>query len=218
MATQEALAVILRQWADIEALLTVEELTRIANMGGLTMRGAGPGEPEAVLDVIRPVLANDHPVWDALASEPIPVVRSMHYQVPGLEIAERAQDALASPWVAADQAADALAAASRQAILSFGALPADDEADISEVYLLAINDGGRRWYPSFQFETTDPRRQYPVVAALWSALGADEDPAGAAAWWLMPNPWLAARPADLLGTPREAELGYAADQLASDSW
>jgi hypothetical protein len=84
--------------------------------------------------------------------------------------------------------------------------------------LLSLRQGDRAYCPLFQFASAHPYRQHELVAALWQRLDADSDPAGATAWWLTRSPWLDARPADLLGTGRDAEIGYAADQLANDNW
>ncbi|MFI2641197.1 hypothetical protein [Streptomyces sp. NPDC018610] len=63
--------------------------------------------------------------------------------------------------------------------------------------------------PAFQF---DPRTRepYPVVVEINRLLSADEDPWGAADWWLGSNVWLDAAPAELLGTGADHALLSAA--------
>lgn len=58
-----------------------------------------------------------------------------------------------------------------------------------------------------------PRFQFSECSLPWMAvlevnrlLEADRDPWGAADWWLSPNAWLGATPAELLGGPRERQL------------
>jgi hypothetical protein len=217
VAVEDALAVVLSDWTDIEPLLTVRELTELADIGWGTMRGAGSGRSAAVFSVVAEALPPDHAAWPALqarfdpGSSPIPVIAV------DVELIDRAVAALASPMSTVDAAADALAEESSAGLLRFGAVPADREAAEGEFWL-SVRVGGEAFYPLFQFESTGPYRQYEIVARLRSQLDADEDPAGAAAWWLTSNPWLSARPADLLGTGREGEIAYAADQLANDSW
>ncbi|MFF5443917.1 hypothetical protein [Streptomyces sp. NPDC012888] len=64
--------------------------------------------------------------------------------------------------------------------------------------------GGLVRLPDFQF--TADGTVHPVVREVNLLLDADEDPWGAADWWLCPNAWLDAVPAALLGTPHEARL------------
>ncbi|MEV7160555.1 DUF3168 domain-containing protein [Streptomyces microflavus] len=53
--------------------------------------------------------------------------------------------------------------------------------------------------PAFQLDPASGT-PYPVVVEINRLLSADEDPWGAADWWLGPNVWLDAAPARLLGT------------------
>ena len=134
-----------------------------------------------------------------------------------LELADRAAHALDSPGRAADELADSLEEESGARLLRFGVRSAS-RAPAEDQHLLFLRIGGETFYPSFQFVSRGHRRQHDIVRRLWYKLGADADTAGAVAWWLTANPWLAARPADLLGTARESEIEYAADQLANDNW
>lgn len=71
-------------------------------------------------------------------------------------------------------------------------------------------DGAVR-LPRFQFSAD--ALPWPVVLEVNELLGADEDPWGAADWWLSANAWLAASPAALLGTGRDGDLVGAARAL-----
>jgi hypothetical protein len=217
VAIEDALQLILSEWPDIEPLLTVSELTALASISRVTMRGAGSGRSEAVFRVIAAALSPGHAAWPALRDQFDHGFRSRPGTPPDVDLIDRAGLALDNPLSAVDAVADALAAESRAALLQFGALEAGPDAEGGELWL-SIRIDDQMFYPLFQFASTRPYRQYEIVAGLRQQLGADDDPTGAAAWWLTPNPWLSARPAELLGTEREPEVAYAADQLANDSW
>lgn len=223
MAIESALQLIVDEWADIEPRLTVGELTALARFGRVAMPGDdGAGRPLAVFRVIAVALPDNHAAWTALRSPGVSAgprdVRAADLVADLVaELAGLADGALAGPSLAADAAADSLAEASSAVLLAAGAVPASRGLG-GGGRLLSVRAGGQVLYPVFQFASAGPYRQHELVAGLWQQLGADADPAGAAAWWLTPNPWLSACPADLLGTARESEISYAADQLTNDSW
>jgi hypothetical protein len=72
-----------------------------------------------------------------------------------------------------------------------------------------------RLVPDFQFLA---EQESPIAAETNTILCAGRDPWGAASWWVTLNSWLDARPVDLLGTPRAAEIAPAAHQLTSGAW
>ncbi|MFF4852523.1 hypothetical protein [Streptomyces sp. NPDC001194] len=74
--------------------------------------------------------------------------------------------------------------------------------------------GGLIRLPAFQFAAGGRAR--PTVREVNLLLGADEDPWGAADWWLSPNAWLAGSPAPvaLLDTADERRLAGTAAFLA----
>lgn len=219
MAVEEAMLTALREWAEIEPYLTAEQLAAIARTGRSAVEDDGR---ERLLGIFRVIitaaLPRDHHIREAMLAQrsaPRSVRRSA--MAITLELADRAADALDSPGRAAEKLADSLEEESGARLLRFGALPAS-RAPAEGQHLLSLHIGGQIFYPSFQFVSQEHRRQHDIVGRLWHQLGADADAVGAVAWWLTPNPWLAARPADLLGTARESEIGYAADQLANDNW
>src|SRR6185437_13446444 len=216
MAVDEALRAILGEWTAIEPLLTVKELTALARISRRTHNSV-EDQLTAVFQLIAPTLPADHAAWTAMRSpgSTSPASSSTSAAVV-LEVVRLASSALASPSRAADAAADALVEQSNEALVREGAVPAS--RSLGGRQLLSVRAGERVLYPLFQFESVRPYRQHKLVATLSELLSADIDPAGAAAWWLTPNPWLDARPADLIGTERESEIRYAADQLANDSW
>jgi hypothetical protein len=58
--------------------------------------------------------------------------------------------------------------------------------------------------PAFQFDAAG--RPIQIVLTVNRLLGAEDDPWGAADWWLGPNAWLGAVPADLIGQVDENVL------------
>ncbi|HET9893894.1 MAG TPA: hypothetical protein VFQ44_03070 [Streptosporangiaceae bacterium] len=133
-----------------------------------------------------------------------------------MRLATLASQALSTPAAAEEAAADLLAATCLRQIAGGNVIPALELTGNDNTFL-SVQWAHITYYPLFQFDG-ESYRQYPIIAELGPLLGADIDPAGAVSWWLTRNPWLSARPADLLGTEREAEIRYAADQLAHDSW
>lgn len=217
MAIEDALQAILDDWAQVEPLLTVSELTELASVGWTTMRGAEATEPErAVFAIISAALPPAHPAWAALAARSGGGSQGSQ-PILELDLVDLASLALADPRSSEDQSADELAEQSLRALLETGTIPVRPGLEVPDTWL-SVQFGEQLLIPAFQFASADPYRQHEMVAALAVELCAQEDPAGAIAWWLTPNPWLSARPADLLGTEREPELAYAADQLANDSW
>ena len=70
--------------------------------------------------------------------------------------------------------------------------------------------------PSFQLDR-ESGTPYPVVTEINRLLSADEDPWGAADWWLGSNVWLDAAPATLLGTGADGAL-LAAARAETPDW
>jgi hypothetical protein len=230
VAVEDALRAILDDWPQIEPLLTVGELTELAEVGWGTRRGvsgleSGSAPERAVFAIISAALPADHPAWAALAARSGGTgaageaggVEAGSQPMLELDLIELANSALEDPRSAVDRSADELVEQSLAELLRAGVIPAWPGQGVPEDWL-SVQVGEQLLVPVFQFASIDPYRQFEAVTALASRLCAEEDPAGAIAWWLTPNPWLSARPADLLGTEREPELGYAADQLSNDSW
>jgi hypothetical protein len=230
MAIEDALRVIAAEWADIEPRLAASELVALAGIGRRATPGGDAERSLAVFEIIADTLPPGHEAWSALRSSGTRFDPGRRPGEAGLVTAQLvgfAADALASPTAPLDAAADDLEERSVAAIVACGGLYGDDDrisrgegagALARDGLLLSIRVDGRPFFPLFQFTSDGTYQQYELVARLREQLGADSDPSGAAAWWLTPNPWLQARPADLLGTPREAQIRYAADQLANDGW
>jgi hypothetical protein len=69
--------------------------------------------------------------------------------------------------------------------------------------------------PAFQFDPAG--LPYRVVVDVNRVLDADDDPWGAADWWLGPNAWLNAAPADRIGQLSDEALLSVARDLTADS-
>lgn len=102
----------------------------------------------------------------------------------------------------------------RERLLSASSL---SEAQVREVlrqdprqpHLIRLTrKGGEVRLPSFQFQ--EDCVPVPLVLAINEVLRASKDPWGAADWWLGPNHWLAAPPAEVLGSIPDDELMAAA--------
>ena len=72
-------------------------------------------------------------------------------------------------------------------------------------WLLGLPGGRGPTYPAFQFDA-QRRCVFPEVRAVNEHLGASDDPWGVASWWVSRNDRIEARPVDLVGTERAADL------------
>lgn len=90
----------------------------------------------------------------------------------------------------------------------------------SRVEFLGVqSEQGNWWVPEFQFSNADKGVVEPVIIKVHDSLAGGEDPEGAYAWWVTPNPWLrGARPVDLIGTGRDDEIQAAAEQTSMGNW
>ncbi|MGY0060205.1 hypothetical protein ACWY4P_27290 [Streptomyces sp. LZ34] len=124
-------------------------------------------------------------------------------------------------WPTLDPASAEIARGVRQRLLTAPArgpeqLTAAAAEDPARAGLIRLTDpelGDR--YPDFQFDpdTGDPR---PVVQRINRLLLFDQDPWGAADWWLAGNSWLRDTPAALVGRVPDALLTEAAAALVGD--
>ncbi|MBB5474657.1 hypothetical protein HF998_00635 [Cellulomonas hominis] len=71
--------------------------------------------------------------------------------------------------------------------------------------------------PAFQFDLASGR-VHPVVRELAGTLRYAEDPVGSYSWWTRRNSWIAATPAELLGTGQDDLIRFAAAQIREDAW
>ncbi|MBI0382506.1 hypothetical protein JBE27_41180, partial [Streptomyces albiflaviniger] len=124
-------------------------------------------------------------------------------------------------WPTLDPESAEIARAVRQRLLTAPArgpeqltgTAAEDPAGAGLIRLSDPERGDR--YPDFQFDpdTGEPR---PVVQRINRMLLSDQDPWGAADWWLGGNTWLRDAPAALVGRVPDARLTEAAAALTGD--
>lgn len=159
-----------------------------------------------VLDVLRGALPDTHPVLEAIsetfrwASSPVdwrPVIAGLSARIAIVTRDDVRERLSGCPALTADQ------------LRSAGADPAD-----AQLIRLESGSGGFR-FPAFQFDWAG--RPIATVLAVNERLGADDDPWGAADWWLGDNAWLDAVPADLLGR-RDDLLMAAVDAVTWPDW
>ncbi|MBD3004141.1 hypothetical protein [Streptomyces sp. 5-10] len=124
-------------------------------------------------------------------------------------------------WPTLDPESAEIAGAVRQRLLTAPArgpeqLTGTAAEDPTGAGLIRLSDPERGdRYPDFQFDpdTGEPR---PVVQRINRMLLSDQDPWGAADWWLGGNAWLRDAPAALVGRVPDARLTEAAAALVGD--
>lgn len=217
MAIEEALQIIDQSWIEIEPLLTVRELAALAAIEySYPKRTADLSE--TVFGLVAPALPPQHAAWSALLSSRTRFAPGRQ-EVPLEEIISRsitrARIALTHPSITDDAAADFLVDSTTHQVIRAGVVT---EQEFTGIAPLGIKYEDQRLYPRFQFAETEPLTVHDIIGRVNEILGGDEDPLGAIGWWLAPNAWLGQAPADLLGEGRDADIEYAASQLANDSW
>jgi hypothetical protein len=217
MAIEDALQIIDQSWAEIEPRLTVRQLTTLAAVGPVLPERIAELS-ETVFTLLAPALPPGHPAWSALLSSRTRFMAGQQEtsleEIISRSIA-RARTAIADPSIADDAAADFLVDSMIRQIIRAGVVTG---REFSGTAPLALESVGQFLYPLFQFAAIEPPIAHQIVGRLNEALGGDADPLGAIGWWLAPNAWLGRAPVELLGAGRDADIAYAASQLANDSW
>lgn len=99
--------------------------------------------------------------------------------------------------------------------LTAGELRDEFGVDVGEADLIRLRTRHRaEVLPAFQFDSEG--RPRPLVLTINGILGAATDPWGVADWWLGPNMWLDAAPAELLGAGLDDQLLAAASVVGED--
>ncbi|MFE3205716.1 hypothetical protein [Embleya sp. NPDC059237] len=223
MNPEELLTLIASHWPDIRAMLDDEE--RELLLARLEALAATPAEDRAIRRAVQGVrlallaLPPGHPVRSAVdgtrLAGPVWVASGLTEQ------ARRLHARLTDPDPPADTAepADILAAV-RERLLAEPSFSPEEvrERGVGDADgLIHLDDPVRGpRYPAFQF-TGEHGGPIPVVRTVNHLLLADEDPWGAADWWLSGNLWLGGRPAALLGhLPDDLLVGAASAMLEGD--
>lgn len=228
MAIHDAIQAAASDWDAVEPYLAPAHLAAIAKTG--VEDEDLEALEERLLDILSPVVPTQHRMWTALLldnsrrsyqSRADDVSWDTDWQAPARLIQSRAYEALTSPDVANDAVADSIVEATKRRILGFGYRLVPKEPDLESDHptgAVGIPLDNANALPAFQFADQSLTEVHHSFMLGMEFLGADEDPLGALAWWVTPNAWLASIPATLLGTSREPEIIYAAEQILNDSW
>lgn len=231
MAIEDALHEIQQSWADIEPLLSVRELRQLVYIGSSSDDVL---KPVQVFDLVSTALASDHPARAAMdrpRGGPVPEDTDVETRTwedeQGQQIAQvwarwcigKANAALSSLEIALEERADQLVEAALRDIVRLS-IVAPVANSVHDAAIIRLEIDGQEIYPRFQFRHNGDEitGTHEVVRQLYEQLGGSDDPLGATSWWLTPNAWLGVPPSELLGLGRDAEIDYAFQQIANDSW
>ncbi|AQA10103.1 hypothetical protein HUF15_24340 [Streptomyces samsunensis] len=224
MTTDDLLELLRRHLPEIRASLTAAQFSGFQD-GVLRLRAAGE-DTRAVRGALREV---------RLALLPLPREMELRRKLDQfrsggapsavLPDADRLAELIrlleSVDWPALDPVSAEIARAVQQRLLTAPArgperltgAAAEDPAGAGLIRLSDPERGDR--YPDFQFDpdTGEPR---PVVQRINRMLLSDQDPWGAADWWLGGNTWLRDAPAALVGRVPDARLTEAAAALMGE--
>lgn len=224
MTTDDLLELLRRHLPEIRASLTAAQFSGFQD-GVLRLRAAGD-DTRAVRGALREV---------RLALLPLPREMELRRKLDQFRsggapsavlpdagrLAELIQLLESVDWPALDPVSAEIARSVQQRLLTAPArgperltgAAAEDPAGAGLIRLSDPERGDR--YPDFQFdpETGEPR---PVVQRINRMLLSDQDPWGAADWWLGGNTWLRDAPAALVGRVPDARLTEAAAALMGE--
>jgi hypothetical protein len=208
MALADMVSALAQHWDDVSARLDDGERAELRRLIDVASAADDERRAEAALDIVElllPVLPIGHPVERAIAS-------GVRYQsgtagqrgsalLAAMAELRRVQANAATPasavWQAAQRRLLAAPCLSEAQVRAHGQNPA-----LSGLIRLDA-DGGTR-LPAFQFDEQGVPRS--LVIRINHLLDSDADPWGVADWWLCPNAWLAATPADVLGIVEDSLL------------
>jgi hypothetical protein len=236
---RDAVEAITTHWTEVSRLLDALERAQVVEIMADADADPEAAADE-LRDLIKPHLPPGHPVREALTPTGLrfhpgqstaaerPALRASLRRLHGILAAEGfTEPAGAGPR----EAPSGGGVAGDPASVPRPAVPPPYRPDADDAWLLAepahpaagldlapgqvvglivlTDEHGVERAPAFQL---DPRTgsPYPVVVEINRLLSADEDPWGAADWWLGANVWLDAPPARLLGTGADHALLSAA--------
>ncbi|GAA2339332.1 hypothetical protein [Streptomyces violaceusniger] len=225
MTTDDLLELLRRHLPEIRASLTAEQFSGFQD-SVLRLRAAGD-DARAVRRAVRQV---------RLALLPLPREMELRRKLDQFRSGGAAPSAVlpdtdrlaelirlldSVDWPTLDPESAEIAGAVRQRLLTAPArgpeqLTGTAAEDPTGAGLIRLSDPERGdRYPDFQFDpdTGEPR---PVVQRINRMLLSDQDPWGAADWWLGGNTWLRDAPAALVGRVPDARLTEAAAALIGD--
>ncbi|MFF8960395.1 hypothetical protein [Streptomyces sp. NPDC014894] len=222
-STDELLDLLRDHQPVIHASLTAAQFARYREaLGGL---GAAGHDIRAVRTALREIRL----VLRALPPETELSARLRQVRSPGpaavLPDADRLDSLIrlleSVDWPALDPESAEIARGVREQLLAAPArggdrLTPEAAGDPSGAGLIRLTDReGRDRYPEFQFDP-DTGEPVPVVQRINRLLLSDQDPWGAADWWLGGNEWLSGVPAALVGRVPDETLTLAARALMEE--
>jgi hypothetical protein len=224
MTLPDAITILVQSWDDVVARLDDGQRAALIGLTGELLHTGGVARRDIALDImdlLTPVLPPGHPVRRAFAAE------------------NKKFDAGAADWDAALTALrhhtvsvmgsgtpgpgappESVRREAERSLLAFPALDAGQVrrlgADPRDPVLIRLETpGGGARLPAFQFGRDG--RPLPVVAAINRLLDAEDDPWGVADWWLGPNAWIDAVPAEVLGRVADQVLIGAARAVVEEA-
>ncbi|MET7510299.1 hypothetical protein [Streptomyces albidoflavus] len=197
MNPDAVLAAAAAAWARVDAGLTPADRAALGEELG-RRRAAGPAGHRAATERAAGLLAAALPEEFGAGgrSVALPVAESG-------TVAGFTADDLAVLLLDGSPMAGPVLTAVRERLLAAPSVPEDELRGEGWGLIRLSGEGGPR-VPRFQFASDGAVRA--VVLDVNRLLEAETDPWGAADWWLSPHAWLGSPPADLLGTPAEAQL------------
>ncbi len=224
MTVDELLALLSRHAAEIRDSLDADRLAELnARLRELHDAGIDTTRVRRAVRDIRKLLMLDLPSGSALRDQLSRERRATAtVSLPDTDLLSAARALLESVvWSYLSAESAELARAARRRLLAAPArgaerLTAKTARDPARAGLIRLKGhGGTSCFPDFQFDpvTGEPR---PVVQEINRMLQAEEDPWGAADWWLAGNVWLHGTPADLIGEVPDKVLLDAARALVEE--
>lgn len=221
MRIRELLAALARRWAEVNALLRPQEAGRLGDLVAAFVAEAIPNRvhrrAEDIVDLLTEHLPDGHPLLlileeptTRLANPSTDHVELAAWQTVAAALRVRLPEQRPAPTV------EQVAAGASAWLLAAPALTEDQvrarghNPDDPHLIRLDRPDGGAQW-PAFQFHRPG------TVHWINTILHADDDPWGAADWWLGENSWLGGVPAELFerdGVSDDELVAAAHDELA----
>jgi hypothetical protein len=229
----DVIEIIAAQWDDVLRYLSADDRKRLIALVQEFLAGAGEAArydaAQEIVDTVAPALPADHPVRRAIASEGTKYAVGQLDWSPAVQtLWTRLETAGPGPFAAGQPGAGPelsqaephdIAGEVPERIL---AAPAVTETQLRDrgvdpnapgLIRLSRPDGDVR-LPAFQFDPGG--HPYAVVMRINLLLDADDDPWGVADWWLGPNGWIGAVPAESIGRIDDTLLVAAAQAVYAE--
>jgi hypothetical protein len=214
MGMKRALGVLAEQWDDIRERIGPEGAGELsALVGEFVDEGDSDMSKEIaeeIVDLLRRRLPLEHPFRQAVIEDERRLAPDRAVELASwFRLVEPLRDIIGEPAPTAEQ----VAAEGSAWLLAEDSLTAAEvrvrghDPDDPDLIRLDRDDGTAQW-PAFQFGPDGT--PLPIVRTINRILVADDDPFGAADWWLGENAWLHAVPASSIGRLSDDSLIAAA--------